>query len=242
MSLKKTVSTALKSKGKKVKSKGKSEKTSAKGGNKKAKASANRLSSQNQASPAGSKKPQSSKSQPKRSQVKSQPKPQHKNKPKAQTKGLAKTQAQPVQAQPVQAAEAKAKAKKSLSSSDKPLKVGLKKVVATTANKEKTVQDKSSDKAIPKKPKKLSEKKLSAQRKQLQENEKKWEAFYKKAKGIKPLPFAVSREFPAKTPINHSLFGWGWVISNKNDRLEVIFKDKERKLLSNRLEGKKSSW
>ena len=229
MSLKKTVPASLKSKGKKVKSKGKSEKTSAKS-SKKAKPSANR---QNSTSPAGTKKkPQSPKSKPQKSQPKAQP--------KSQTKGIAKTQAETKnQAQPTQPAPIANKG----SSKDKPLKAGLKKVVApTTAHKEKPIQDKSSDKVLPKKQKKMSEKKLTAYKKQLQENEKKWDSFYKKAKGIKPLPFAISREFPAKTPINHSLFGWGWVISNKNDRLEVIFKDKVRKLLSNRLDGKKSSW
>ncbi len=71
-----------------------------------------------------------------------------------------------------------------------------------------------------------------------QENEQKWEAFYKKAKGVKPTPFNISRQFQPVTPISHPVFGWGWIISNTNDRLEVIFKDKVRILLSNYNETK----
>ena len=50
---------------------------------------------------------------------------------------------------------------------------------------------------------------------------------------MKPSSFNISHCFQAKTPLSHSVFGWGWIINNKNDRLEVIFKDKIRILLSN---------
>ncbi len=65
------------------------------------------------------------------------------------------------------------------------------------------------------------------------ENEQKWELFFKKSKGIKPSVFDIAKKFEPKTPIEHPSFGWGWIMNRANDRLEVIFKDKVRLLISN---------
>ena len=69
--------------------------------------------------------------------------------------------------------------------------------------------------------------------KQKKDHQKAWENLYKKAKDIRPVPFRMSNSFSAKTAIKHPIFGWGWIVSNKNDRLHVMFKDKNRMLLSN---------
>ena len=66
------------------------------------------------------------------------------------------------------------------------------------------------------------------------EHLKKWEVYYKKSKELKPQPFNISARFIAKTPIEHPQFGWGWILEVSNDRLEVLFEDKVRKLISNR--------
>ncbi len=66
----------------------------------------------------------------------------------------------------------------------------------------------------------------------LDEHEKKWNELYKRARGISPVEFKVSAFFEAKSPLNHPQFGWGWVLKNTNHRLEVIFRDKVRLLLS----------
>ena len=50
---------------------------------------------------------------------------------------------------------------------------------------------------------------------------------------MKALNFSIFEKYSAKTPIKHKIFGWGWITSSKNDRLDVMFQDKVRKLLSN---------
>ncbi len=60
-----------------------------------------------------------------------------------------------------------------------------------------------------------------------------WEALREKTKLIKPLNYKMSESFEARIPIMHKVLGWGFVISNQNDRLEVLFKDGIRNLISN---------
>ena len=86
---------------------------------------------------------------------------------------------------------------------------------------------------MPAKEAKKSTKIEKKEEKQQKEHEKKWENLYKKAKDVKPATFRLSNAFSAKTALKHPIFGWGWIISNKNDRLQVMFKDKTRVLLSN---------
>ena len=76
----------------------------------------------------------------------------------------------------------------------------------------------------------------SKDEKLLNENEKKWSDLYKKSKNIKPIPFRVSGKYETKSALKHSEFGWGWILSNTNNRLEVVFRDKVRMLLSNQPE------
>ncbi len=46
--------------------------------------------------------------------------------------------------------------------------------------------------------------------------------------------YDIKGHFEATRPLQHKVFGWGWVISNENDRLEVLFQDGKRVLISNR--------
>ena len=64
---------------------------------------------------------------------------------------------------------------------------------------------------------------------------KKWENLHKKsaAKGLKPMPYSMKKKFDAQTPIQHKLLGWGYIMNNINDRLEVLFKDGVKYLISN---------
>ena len=39
--------------------------------------------------------------------------------------------------------------------------------------------------------------------------------------------------FEEKTAILHKVLGWGYILSNRNDRLEVLFKDGIKYLISN---------
>ena len=78
------------------------------------------------------------------------------------------------------------------------------------------------------------DKKALAEKKAQTENQKKWSALYqKKSKDIKAGGFSIFEKYSAGSPIMHKTFGWGWILSSKNNRLEVIFEDKVRTLLSN---------
>ena len=60
-----------------------------------------------------------------------------------------------------------------------------------------------------------------------------WYDFYRKNSHVKAAPYDMRAQFEANQPLMHKVLGWGWVVSNENDRLEVIFKDGKRMLISN---------
>lgn len=61
----------------------------------------------------------------------------------------------------------------------------------------------------------------------------KWSEVYEKYKAEKAQIYDMKAQFESNRPIQHKVLGWGWVISNENDRLEVLFKDGKRMLISN---------
>lgn len=61
----------------------------------------------------------------------------------------------------------------------------------------------------------------------------KWMALYRRAKTIKSSPYSMRSTYEAKTAIEHKILGWGYILTNKNDRLEVLFKDGVKFLISN---------
>lgn len=61
-----------------------------------------------------------------------------------------------------------------------------------------------------------------------------WHELYEKHYADEAKDYKISEAFEAKTPLQHKLFGWGFILSNEFDRLEVIFKDGRRMLISNR--------
>lgn len=62
---------------------------------------------------------------------------------------------------------------------------------------------------------------------------KKWNTLFKKSAKIETQPYHMRKVFEEKTGIEHKVLGWGYILSNKNDRLEVLFKDGVRFLISN---------
>ncbi len=64
---------------------------------------------------------------------------------------------------------------------------------------------------------------------------KKWQSLQTKTqnKGIKAEPYNMRKSFEARTPILHKVLGWGYIMNNINNRLEVLFKDGVRYLISN---------
>jgi hypothetical protein len=61
----------------------------------------------------------------------------------------------------------------------------------------------------------------------------KWANLYKKAEQIESKPYSMKAAFEEKTAIVHKVLGWGYILANRNDRLEVLFKDGIKYLISN---------
>lgn len=60
-----------------------------------------------------------------------------------------------------------------------------------------------------------------------------WRTLFEKNKGIKALPYKMSENYEAKTPLMHKVLGWGYVLTSQNDRLEVLFEDGIKILIAN---------
>lgn len=61
----------------------------------------------------------------------------------------------------------------------------------------------------------------------------KWTMLHKKAEQIEAKPYNMKGQFEERTAINHKVLGWGYILTNRNDRLEVLFKDGIKYLISN---------
>lgn len=61
----------------------------------------------------------------------------------------------------------------------------------------------------------------------------KWSALFKKSEQIEAKPYNMKSVFEEKTAIVHKVLGWGYILANRNDRLEVLFKDGIKYLISN---------
>ena len=61
----------------------------------------------------------------------------------------------------------------------------------------------------------------------------KWSSLYKKSEQIEAKPYNMKNAFEEKTAIVHKVLGWGYILANRNDRLEVLFKDGIKYLISN---------
>lgn len=61
----------------------------------------------------------------------------------------------------------------------------------------------------------------------------KWSSLYKKSQNMDVSNYDMKKTFEPKTAIEHKTLGWGYILENRNDRLEVLFKDGIRFLISN---------
>lgn len=106
-------------------------------------------------------------------------------------------------------------------------KATAKKATATAA---KTAT--SAPKAKPvakKKTKRKSAKMVAAE----QELYGKWGALYKRHGSAPCAKYNMSASFEEKTAIQHKVHGWGFILKNINDRLEVLFETGIKILISN---------
>lgn len=65
------------------------------------------------------------------------------------------------------------------------------------------------------------------------EEGRKWVDYWKKHGADPAAVYSISGVFEANTPLEHKVLGWGYIISVLNDRLEVLFKDGIKHLISN---------
>lgn len=61
----------------------------------------------------------------------------------------------------------------------------------------------------------------------------KWVELYKKYGKDKALSYKMTEKFPSLAPLQHKVLGWGFILTNENDRLEVLFENGIRMLISN---------
>lgn len=82
------------------------------------------------------------------------------------------------------------------------------------------------------KPKKLTKaEKLAAEA--LVKADSDWLQLQNQYKALKPVPYMMSEDFQAKTVISHKVLGIGFVLKNQNNRIEVLFRDGKRTLITN---------
>ena len=63
--------------------------------------------------------------------------------------------------------------------------------------------------------------------------EAQWASLKEKSKAIKPVPYKMRERYEARGPIQHKVLGWGYILTNQNDRLEILFQDGIKFLISN---------
>lgn len=61
----------------------------------------------------------------------------------------------------------------------------------------------------------------------------KWQELFKRHGKEKASPYKMTDSFDAMKPLLHKVLGWGFVLSNENNRLEVLFENGIKMLISN---------
>jgi hypothetical protein len=113
-------------------------------------------------------------------------------------------------------------------------KEALKKAVSKKIGEEKSKPAQPAKKSVAKsKGKHISKLSKEAASAQLSELGKKWLALYQGSETSEAIPYKMTETYEPQMAIHHEVLGWGYILSKNNDRLEVIFKDGIRHLISN---------
>jgi len=67
----------------------------------------------------------------------------------------------------------------------------------------------------------------------LNDEKAKWAELFKKYGKDKAVTYKMSESYQSLIPLQHKVLGWGFVLTNENDRLEVLFENGIRMLISN---------
>ncbi len=62
---------------------------------------------------------------------------------------------------------------------------------------------------------------------------RKWLALYRRSSNTDAPNYSMGEKYGVSGPIEHKTLGWGYILSNVNDRLEIIFKKGVKTLISN---------
>jgi hypothetical protein len=76
-------------------------------------------------------------------------------------------------------------------------------------------------------------KKVRIDRTGMSDDEHRWADYFDKYQREPVQQYNMSGKFDANRPLEHKVLGWGYVISNENDRLEVLFRSGVKMLISN---------
>jgi len=76
-------------------------------------------------------------------------------------------------------------------------------------------------------------KSIKIDRGNLADEKAKWAELNKKYAKETALNYKMTEIYPALAPLEHKVLGWGYILSNENDRLEVLFENGIRMLISN---------
>lgn len=74
---------------------------------------------------------------------------------------------------------------------------------------------------------------IKIERGNLADEKAKWSELNKKFGKDKALPYKMTESYPSLVPIQHKVLGWGFILTNENNRLEVLFENGIRMLISN---------
>lgn len=107
-----------------------------------------------------------------------------------------------------------------------------KKKTEDSAEKAATPKTLTKKEAAPKKKKRLTkaEKELIAETERLKE---KWEELHTLSEGQPAKKYAMTEDYEANMAVDHASLGWGYVLSSQNNRLEVLFEQGIKVLISN---------
>lgn len=144
-------------------------------------------------------------------------------KTKAPVKSASKAAAKAVEKEEVKIKAEKPEKKAKAPKAEKPPKV------------EKSPEEVQEAKAA-KLAKKTADKKAKAEAaaaKAATEEAAKWLEYKNKFGNNKANTYSMSGVFEAQTPLQHKVLGWGYILSVQNDRLEVIFEQGTKILISN---------
>ena len=93
--------------------------------------------------------------------------------------------------------------------------------------------DALADKAPVKAEKVSKAKPIRIEKGNIDDEKAKWAELFKKLGKDKAINYKMSDTFSALSPVQHKVLGWGFILKNDNDRLEVLFETGIRMLISN---------